>query len=224
MIKTLYNTLLKKSGKTYSIDQEIPSSLLVQNLFTRFCMLFRGYFWLYRRVFLGKNCFISNKSNLIFHHNVTIENHVNIDGYAKEKLVFGNNVKIGAYSWISCTSHFSKYGKGISFGNNTAFGKFTEFGAAGGIQIGNDVIGGSYISFHSENHVFTDQNVLIREQGVTSEGIVIGNNVWIGAKATFLDGCKVGNNSVVAAGALVNGIFPDNVVIGGVPAKIIKTR
>ena len=39
---------------------------------------------------------------------------------------------------------------------------------------------------------------------------------------TFLDGSKIGNNSVVAAGAVVNGEFPDNVVIGGVPAKILK--
>ena len=74
-----------------------------------------------------------------------------------------------------------------------------------------------------ENHVFDDTSLLIREQGVTSKGIQIGNNVWIGAKATFLDGAIVGNNSVVAAGAVVNGIFPDNVVLGGVPAKIIKT-
>jgi acetyltransferase-like isoleucine patch superfamily enzyme len=64
--------------------------------------------------------------------------------------------------------------------------------------------------------------LLIREQGVTNKGIVIGNNVWIGAKVTFLDGCKIGNNSVVAAGAVVSGVFPDNVVIGGVPAKILK--
>ena len=223
MIKSLFQKLLNKAGKNYQIDPLIPSSLLVSNLIQRFIMIFRGYFWLYKKVFLGRNCSISNKSNIQFGSNVTIENHVAIDGYAKNKLVFGNNVKIGAYSWISCTSHLSKYGKGITIGNNSAFGRFTEFGAAGGIQIGNDVIAGSYISFHSENHVFDDTSLLIREQGVTSKGIQIGNNVWIGAKATFLDGTVVGNNSVVAAGAVVNGVFPDNVVLGGVPAKIIKT-
>ena len=108
-------------------------------------------------------------------------------------------------------------------GNNSAIGDFTHFGASGGIEIGNDVIMGSYISFHSENHNFEDSTKLIREQGVTSKGIVIGNNVWVGAKVTFLDGAKVGNNSVVAAGALVNDSFPDNVVIGGIPARVIKT-
>jgi len=82
---------------------------------------------------------------------------------------------------------------------------------------------GSYISFHSENHVYVDPKKPIRLQGVTHKGIYIGDNVWIGAKATFLDGSQVGNNSIVAAGAIVASKFPDNVLIGGVPAKIIKT-
>ena len=185
-------------------------------------MLLRGYFFLYQKVFLGKNCYISHKPNILFRKNVTIENDVTIDGYAKNKLIFGDNVKVGAYSLVSCTSHLSKYGVGLTIGNNSAFGRFTEFGAAGGIEIGDDVIAGSYISFHSENHNFSDSSLLIREQGVTSKGIKIGNNVWIGAKATFLDGAIIGNNCVVAAGAVVNGIFPNNVIIGGVPAKILK--
>ena len=223
MIKLLFQKLLNKAGKNYTIDPLIPSNLLVSNLIHRLIMMCRGYFWLYRKVFLGKGCQISNKRNIVFGNNITIENNVSIDGYAKNKLTFGNNVKIGAYSLVSCTSHMSKYGKGIAIGNNSAFGRYTEFGAAGGISIGNDVIAGSYISFHSENHVFNDSSKLIREQGVTSVGIKIGNNVWIGAKVTFLDGAVIGNNCVVAAGAVVNGVFPDNVVIGGVPAKILKT-
>jgi acetyltransferase-like isoleucine patch superfamily enzyme len=223
MIKSLFQKLLNKAGKNYTIDPLIPSSLLVTNLWHRLTMMCRGYFCLYKKVFLGKGCQISNKRNIVFGKNITIENNVSIDGYAKNKLFFGNNVKIGSYSWISCTSHMSKYGEGISIGNNSAFGRFTEFGAAGGIEIGNDVIAGSYISFHSENHNFNDTSKLIREQGVTSKGIKIGNNVWIGAKVTFLDGSIIGDNCVVAAGAVVNGIFPNNTVIGGIPAKIIKT-
>lgn len=222
MIQTLFQKLLNKAGKNYTIDSEIPTGLFIRNLTKRLVMLLRGYFFLYQKVFLGKNCNISHKPNILFRKNVTIENDVTIDGYAKNKLIFGNNVKVGAYSLVSCTSHLSKYGVGLTIGNNSAFGRFTEFGAAGGIEIGNDVIAGSYISFHSENHNFSDSSLLIREQGVTSKGIKIGNNVWIGAKATFLDGAIIGNNCVVAAGAVVNGIFPNNVIIGGVPAKILK--
>ena len=132
-------------------------------------------------------------------------------------------VKIGMYSKLLSTSHLATFGKGLKMGNNSAIGDYTHFGAPGGIEIGNDVIMGSYISFHSENHNFSDTTRLIREQGVTSKGIKLGNNIWVGAKVTFLDGCVVGDNSVVAAGAVVNGIYPDNSVIGGVPARVIKT-
>ena len=52
----------------------------------------------------------------------------------------------------------------------------------------------------------------------------VGCNCWIGAKVTILDGARVGNGCIIAAGAVVRGEFPDNVIIGGVPAKIIKVR
>lgn len=185
-------------------------------------MRLRGVVWYQRKIFIGRNCTVLNKSNIIFGKNVTIDHNTFIDGYASEKLVFGDNVKIGDHSLVTCTSHLSKYGKGLKIGNNSAVGRFTEFGASGGIEIGNDVIMGAYISFHSENHNFADRSRLIREQGVTSVGIKLGNNIWVGAKATFLDGCVVGNNSVVAAGAVVTGVFPDNSIVGGVPAKILK--
>jgi acetyltransferase-like isoleucine patch superfamily enzyme len=143
----------------------------------------------------------------VFGQSVTIDNYCTIDGFSSEKIVLGHCAKIGAFSTLSSTSHFSKYGKGVKMGNNSAMGQFCEIGAAGGIEIGNDVIMGSYISFHSENHIFQDKDRLIREQGVTSKGIKIGNNIWVGAKVAFLDGCVVGDNSVVAAGAVVTGVF-----------------
>lgn len=223
MIKIFFQKILEKTGKTYAIDNKIPDKLFIGFLFRRFVMMSRGLFFLQRKVFLGKKCFIKNKGNIIFGKNVTVEKYTTIDGYASEKLEFGDCSRIGAYSLITCTSHLSKYGKGIKIGSNSAIGQFSEFGAAGGIIIGNDVIMGSYISFHSENHNFGDNSKLIREQGVTNKGIILGNNIWVGAKVTFLDGCVVGDNCVIAAGAVVNGIFPNNVVIGGVPARILKT-
>lgn len=222
MFKLLFQKLLNKFGKNYKVDANIPSKLLYKTLTRRVFMLVRGYIYLNKRVFLGKSCKILNKKNIFFGKNVTIEEHTTIDGFASEKLLIKNNSRIGSYSLITCTSHLSKFGIGIEIGENSAIGRFSEFGAAGGIKIGDNVIMGSYISFHSENHNFSDKNRLIREQGVTSKGIKIGNNIWVGAKVTFLDGCEVGDNSVIAAGAVVNGKFPKNSVIGGVPAKILK--
>ncbi len=223
MIKKLFQKLLNKSGKSYTIDPNIPDKLLFYMLTKRAFMLIRGFLKTGKKVFIGHNTKILNSSNIVFGKSVTIEKQCVIDGYSFEKIILGDCVKIGAYSNLLSTSHFSKYGKGLKMGNNSAVGDFTHFGAPGGIEIGNDVIMGSYVSFHSENHNFSDTTKLIREQGVTSKGIKLGNNIWVGAKVTFLDGCQVGSNSVVAAGAVVNGIYPENSIIGGVPAKIIKT-
>lgn len=223
MIRSFIQKLITKSGKSYIIDKNIPNSLLYKTLYNRGIMLIRGLLFWRKKIFLGKSVTIFNKKNFQLGQNVTIEKHTELDGYASQKIEFGNNVKIGSYSKLLSTSHLATYGKGLKIGNNSAVGDFTHFGAAGGIKIGNDVIMGSYISFHSENHNFSDTTKLIREQGVNSKGIIIGNNVWVGAKVTFLDGSKVGNNCVVAAGAMVNSEFPDNVIIGGIPAKIIKS-
>ena len=222
MLKKTLQNILKKKGKTYEIDSNIPDGLIFYTFKTRMFMLLRGFLFLRKKVFLGADVKILNKSNFDFGHNVTIEAHSIIDGYSSRRIILGNNAKIGMYSKLLSTSHLATYGKGLIMGNNSAVGDFCHFGAPGGITIGNDVIMGSFVSFHSENHNFQDTSKLIREQGVNSKGITLGNNIWVGARVTFLDGCEVGDNSVVAAGAVVNGIFPANSVIGGVPAKVIK--
>lgn len=223
MIKNLFQKLLYNSGKSYVVDTRIPQKLIISVLTRRIIMLIRGFLKTGNKVFIGNNTKILNSRNIVFGKSVTIDKHCIIDGFSSEKIILGDCVKIGAFSTLSSTSHMSKYGKGLKMGNNSAIGDFTHFGASGGIDIGNDVIMGSYISFHSENHNFEDTTKLIREQGVTSKGIKIGNNVWVGAKVTFLDGTVIGNHCVVAAGAVVNGSYPDFSVIGGIPAKIIKS-
>ena len=87
----------------------------------------------FRRILLGKSIQkIDNYRSLVEKLNI----------FSSSKLIFGNNVKIGAFSSISSTSHMSKYGKGFKIGNNSGVGRFTEFGSSGGIDIGNDVIMG----------------------------------------------------------------------------------
>jgi len=223
MIKSIVQGKLKNAGKNYTIDTRIPETYFYGLVFQRFIMRLRGLLFCQKPIFLGKSVVLKNKKNIVFGKNVTIENHSIIDGYASEEIVLGDNVKIGSYSKLLSTSHMGHFGKGLKMGNNSAIGDFTHFGATGGLTIGNDVIMGSYISFHSENHNYQNKTALIREQGVSHKGITIGNNVWVGAKVTFLDGSQVGDNCVVAAGAVVNGIFPNDVVIGGVPAKILKS-
>ena len=222
MLKTLLQRLLISFGKSYTLDENVSNKLMESFIIDRSIMIVRGLFKTKRKIFIGKRAQILNTRNFIFGKACTIEKYVTLDCYAKEKIVFGNTVKIGAFSTISTTSHLSKYGVGLEIGNDSAIGEYSYFGCSGGVKIGNDVIMGQYISFHSENHNYSNNNKLIREQGVSSKGIELGNNIWVGSKVTFLDGCKIGDNSVVAAGAVVTSVFPSNVVIGGVPAKVLK--
>lgn len=115
-------------------------------------------------------------------------------------------------------------GIGIKIGNDTSFGSDCYFGAAGGIEVGSNVVAGQYIRFHSENHNYDDLDVLIKDQGVSHKGIRVGSNCWIGAGAVFIDGAELCDGCVVAANAVITKKFPPNSVVGGVPAKIIKMR
>lgn len=97
-------------------------------------------------------------------------------------------------------------------------------GCGGGVRIGANVIMGQCVSFHPEIHCFADLGTPIRLQGVMQAGIHVGDDCWVGAKVTFLDGARVGSGVVIAAGSVVRGEVPDGVVIAGVPARVIRTR
>jgi len=222
MLKNYLERLLNIFGKSYTPDPNISDKLILSFLFRRGFMMLRGLFRLRKKIFLGKRVNFLNKANLEIGKGCTIDKYSTIDCYASKKVKLGNLVKIGAFSTISTTSHLSKKGIGLIIGNNSAIGEYSYFGCSGGVSIGNDVIMGQYISFHSENHNFSNSKKLIREQGVVSQGIKLGNNIWVGSKVTFLDGCVLDDNIIVAAGAVVRGQFPPNVIIGGVPAKVIK--
>ncbi|MBB5723914.1 acetyltransferase-like isoleucine patch superfamily enzyme [Loktanella ponticola] len=118
----------------------------------------------------------------------------------------------------------SDLGQGITVGDNVGISEYAYIGGAGGVRIGSDTIVGQYFSTHSENHVFSDPDNLIREQGVTRTGIEVGPDCWIGAKVTLLDGVTLGRGCVVAAGSVVNQSFPDYAIIAGVPARLLRMR
>ena len=149
---------------------------------------------------------------------------VYIDALSTDGVKIGDHVVIGRNTRIESTGSLEFVGKGVKIGNRTTFGNDCFFGAAGGIEIGEDVVAGQYIRFHSENHNFDDTEELIKNQGVSHKGIRIGNNCWIGSGAVFLDGAELEDGCVVGANSVVTKHFPANSVIAGVPAKLIRTR
>ena len=94
----------------------------------------------------------------------------------------------------------------------------------GGVVIGNDVMVGHDVSILSNTHNFNETGVPMNLQGETSKSVIIGNNVWIGAKATILLGITIGDNAIIGANSLVNKDVPEGAIVGGVPAKVIRMR
>jgi acetyltransferase-like isoleucine patch superfamily enzyme len=111
----------------------------------------------------------------------------------------------------------------ISVGENVVINFHTWINGAGGVQIGDDVIMGPYVIVHSANHRFDRLDMPIREQGHEFNEVIIENNVWIGARALILPGTRIGAGSVIAAGAIISKVIPENSVVMNVN-EIVRTR
>lgn len=111
----------------------------------------------------------------------------------------------------------------IKIGRNSLIGEYSVIRGQGGVQIGDRVYTSPFTQIIAVNHVFDDPARPFVEQGITAEGIVIEDDVWLGAGAIITDGVRVGKGAVVAAGAVVTKDVAPHTVVGGVPAKPIKT-
>lgn len=227
MRKILNKLVSKQKGESFAFDNEIPLSYIVKLLFGKCIALVYGFIILKKmKVFISPTSTIKCSSKIYCGKNFSIGPYCYIDALSHQGLVCGDNVSMGFHTHIELTGSMHLLGKGMKIGNNVGLGTHGHYGSgAGFVEIGNDTIFGNYVSIHPENHNYNDLNIPVRLQGVNSkDGVKIGCNCWIGAKVTILDGTVIGNNCIVAAGAVVSGSFPDNVIIGGIPAKIIKMR
>jgi len=109
----------------------------------------------------------------------------------------------------------------IRISNNVATNNNIFIVAAKYIEIGDDTLIGQNVTImdHEAHGINPDKRRQTGEIGT----VIIGKNVWLGNYVTILKNSNIGDNTIVATGAVVSGIFPANVIIGGVPAKIIKT-
>ena len=113
---------------------------------------------------------------------------------------------------------YTDCGKNIHVGKNVFINAGCQFQDQGGITIGDDTLIGHNVVLATLNHGFEPA----RRKDLLPAPIVIGRKVWIGSNATVLPGVTIGDRSIVAAGAVVNRDVPPDVIVGGVPAKVIK--
>lgn len=228
-MKKILEFIIKKRNPNFSFDPELNALALWSFVFNQSCGMLRGLklvllFKNPKLAILGKGVQFFNSPKISFGKFMKLGDQVTISALGKKGVILGNNVGIGAYSKVIVSTTFNNLGEFIKIGNNVGIGEFAYLGGAGGLEIGDDCIVGQYLSCHPENHIADNLDVAIRLQGVTRKGIKIGSNCWIGSKVTILDGATIGNGCIIAAGAVVTKSFPENVIIGGVPAKIIKDR
>lgn len=157
----------------------------------------------FKRATIDNGCGIDTKT--------TIDSHVHILGNS-----IINNSKIGSYSYVGRNSLVQ----------NTTIGKFCSIANDVFIGLGTHPISRFSTSplFYNRYNTFKIELIETDLQVVEYKPIIIGNDVWIGARAILLDGVTVGHGAIIAANSVVTRDVPPYAIVGGVPARVLKYR
>ncbi|NNH34609.1 acyltransferase [Acinetobacter sp. NIPH 2377] len=147
--------------------------------------------------------------------NVYIGDDVTIIVESGASLIIGDNSFIGESCYIKC------FGGKIEIGHDVSINSKSFLNGCGGLKISNNTRIGTQSIMIASNHKFDDPEVLVKDQ-ITKQGIVIGENIWFGARVTVLDGVSIADNSVVGACSLVSKSITEAGVYIGIPAKKLE--
>ena len=141
----------------------------------------------------------------------------------------GNHTFIGDHSIVECYDSFNeqRFNPAIVIGDYCSVGEYTHITCINQITIGNGLLTGRFVLISDNNHGtpgnLEELSVRPTERNLSSKGpIVIGDNVWIGDRATILAGVTIGDGAIIAAGTIVTKNVPANSIIAGNPGRIIK--
>jgi len=169
---------------------------------------------------LGKGVYIhysarfSGKGSISLGDEVIISRGVSLSG----------DVKIGDRTWIGDFVIIQSWGGKIELGADCSVNPFCVLYGHGGLKIGNGVRIATQVVIAPMNHIFKEKHIPIYKQGIEARGIIIEDDIWIGANAIILDGVKIGKGSVIGAGSVVTEDVEPYSIVVGVPARIIRKR
>lgn len=147
---------------------------------------------------------------------------LNSSFHTKEEIVEIFSELTGSHidpSFMCFPPFYTDFGKNIVIGKNVFLNTGCSFQDRGGIRIGDETMIGMNVTIATLNH-----GLALETRNTTYPyPVTIGENVWIGSNATILPGVTIGKNAVVAAGAVVTKDVPEDSVVAGVPAKVIKS-
>lgn len=116
------------------------------------------------------------------------------------------------------------YRGSIRLGDGVYVGPYSTLNGQGGLKIGKNCLIGGHCYLVAGNHVFSNPEIPIQQQGFISKGIVLEEDVWLGGGVTVLDGVRIGKGSVVSAGAVVRRSVAPYSIMAGVPARRVGGR
>ena len=177
-----------------------------------------------RNPIFGRNIVIRHGQKIRLGDRVVIDDNVVLDAKGSDN----QGITIGEDSFISRNCILSCKGGSIRIGCNVSLGVNGLIHAEQGsdVSIGDNSSIGAFTYFVGGGNYRSDRlDIPIKEQGTYSKGgVVIGSGAWVGSHVQVLDGVKVGRNSILGAGSVLNREVPDYAVVAGVPGKIIKFR
>lgn len=137
-----------------------------------------------KRIRIGKKCYIHKGTKIVLDNDSRLE--------------IGNHFFSRDYFYINVVEN----GR-ISIGNNVFFNNFCSINSMKAISIGNDCIFGENVRIYDHNHIYSNPELLIKDQGFLSENIEIGDNCWIGSNVVILKGVTIGRGSIIGANTVV---------------------
>jgi acetyltransferase-like isoleucine patch superfamily enzyme len=142
------------------------------------------------------------------------------------KLEIGRHatLRIGRWAWIGHGCKIRVHEGEVAIGAKTVMGQECTISAYQHVSIGRECILADRVMLIDFDHGVTEVDRPIRLQGIYKRDVRVGNNVWIGYGACVLRGVSVGDNSVVGTNAVLPSDVPENAVVGGVPARVIRMR
>ena len=136
----------------------------------------------------------------------------------------GASVHLGRWSWVGHGCKIRAHEGEVRIGAKTVLGQECTISAFQHVSIGRECIVADRVMLIDFDHGVTDVERPIRHQGIYKRDVRVGNNVWIGYGACFLRGVTVGDNAIVGTNSVVTRDVPDNAVVGGVPARLLRMR
>jgi acetyltransferase-like isoleucine patch superfamily enzyme len=142
------------------------------------------------------------------------------------QLEIGHNatLRIGRWAWIGHGSKIRAHEGEVEIGAKTVMGQECTISAFQHVSIGRECILADRVMLIDFDHGVTEVDRPIRLQGIYKRDVRVGHNVWIGYGACVLRGVEIGDNSIVGTNSVVTKQVPENAVVGGTPARVIRMR